>query len=223
MKTQIILVDDEVLITDLLANFLQQDPTIEVMASYNSGVDFQRAMEGATVFPDIFIFDFRIGDTDALMLLKHLRQLGTDTPVILLSSHYNDSLISFIVKTGFAAFLPKNTTPTVLIEVIREVNTKGFYLLPNQFSLLREQMVIKNTAITPDLKLALTERELEVLHLIAKQKTGKEIADLLFLSPKTVEGHKNSLFLKTGAKNVVGLIVYAVQHNLIAMDEISLL
>lgn len=223
MKTKLILVDDEVLITDLLANFLQQDPAIEVMATYNSGLDFQHAMERATVVPDVFIFDFRIGEVDGLELLKQLRHLGIETPVILLSSHYNDSLISFIVKTGFAAFLPKNTKPAVLLDVIREVEAKGFYLLPTQFSLLREQMLIKNTAITPDLKLALTDRELEILLLIAKQKTGKEIADHLFLSPKTVEGHKNSLFLKTGAKNVVGLIVYAVQHQLISMDEISLL
>ncbi|MBB1149570.1 response regulator transcription factor [Myroides sp. NP-2] len=223
MKTQIILVDDEVLITDLLANFLQQDPSIEVVATFNSGTEFLEHIASTTAYPDIYILDFRIGEVDGLELLKQLRQAGIDTPVILLSSHYNDSLISFIVKTGFAAFLPKNTKPAVLLEVISEVKTKGFYLLPAQFSLLREQMTIKNTSITPDLKLALSDRELEVLHLIAQQKTGKEIADHLFLSLKTVEGYKNSLFQKTGAKNVVGLIVYAVQNKLISMEEISLL
>jgi len=112
--------------------------------------------------------------------------------------------------------------PTTLIEVIHEVYAKGFYLLPAQFEHLREQMQVKHQPLTMDLKLALTEREIEVLHLIAQQKTGKEIADLLFISLKTVEGHKNSLFLKTGAKNVVGLIVYAVQHKLVSLDELSM-
>lgn len=222
MSIQVILLDDEALITDLLSNFLQQDPTIEVKGTYNFGTAFLEAMQEATTLPDLFIIDYRIGDTDGLELLKRLRALDIQTPVILLSSHYNDSLISFIVKTGFAAFLPKNMKPSILIEVIHEVHNKGFYLLPAQFEHLREQMQVKNQPLTTDLKIALTEREVEVLHLIAQQKTGKEIADQLFISLKTVEGHKNSLFLKTGAKNVVGLIVYAVQNKLISLDEISM-
>ena len=222
MTIKIALLDDEVLITDLLSNFLQQDPAIEVIDTYNAGMPFLEAMREKTTLPDVFIMDYRMGDTDGLELLKHIRTLEIQTPVILLSSHYNDSLISFIVKTGFAAFLPKNTKPSTLIEVIHEVYHKGFYLLPAQFEHLREQMLIKNQPLTTDLKLALTEREVEVLQLIAQQKTGKEIADRLFISLKTVEGHKNSLFLKTGAKNVVGLIVYAVQTKLISLDELSL-
>ncbi|MGQ8869103.1 response regulator transcription factor [Myroides sp. TSA_177.3] len=222
MSIQVILLDDEALITDLLSNFLQQDPTIEVKGTYNFGTEFLEAMQEATALPDLFIIDYRIGDTDGLELLKRLRALDIQTPVILLSSHYNDSLISFIVKTGFAAFLPKNMKPSTLIEVIHEVHNKGFYLLPAQFEHLRDQMLVKNQPLTTDLKIALTEREIEVLHLIAQQKTGKEIADQLFISLKTVEGHKNSLFLKTGAKNVVGLIVYAVQNKLISLDEISM-
>lgn len=222
MSIQVILLDDEALITDLLSNFLQQDPAIEVKGTYNFGTSFLEAMQEATALPDLFIIDYRIGDTDGLELLKRLRALDIQTPVILLSSHYNDSLISFIVKTGFAAFLPKNMKPSTLIEVIHEVHHKGFYLLPPQFEHLRDQMLVKNQPLTTDLKIALTEREIEVLHLIAQQKTGKEIADQLFISLKTVEGHKNSLFLKTGAKNVVGLIVYAVQNKLISLDEISI-
>ncbi|WP_413513138.1 response regulator transcription factor [Myroides odoratus] len=222
MKIQVILVDDEVLITDLLANFLQQNQTIKVISTYNSGALFLEQMAQITQLPDLFIIDFRIGDTDGLELLARLRAMGISTPVVLLSSHYNDSLISFIVKSGFAAFLPKNIKSKVLVEIIHEVYTKGFYLLPEQFEQLREQMAIKNQLLTSNLKMALSEREIEVLQLIGQQKTGKEIAERLFISLKTVEGHKNSLFLKTGAKNVVGLIVYAVQNKLIDINEISL-
>lgn len=222
MKIQVILVDDEVLITDLLSNFLQQDQTIKVISTYNSGLFFLEEMAQITHLPDLFIIDFRIGDTDGLELLVRLRAMGITTPIVLLSSHYNDSLISFIVKSGFAAFLPKNIKSSILVEIIKEVYAKGFYLLPEQFEQLREQMAIKNQPLTSDLKMALSEREIEVLQLIAQQKTGKEIADRLFISLKTVEGHKNNLFLKTGAKNVVGLIVYAVQNKLIDLNEISL-
>ena len=222
MKIRIALVDDEILITDLLSNFLEQDPAVEVINSYNLGDDFLRDMENQTALPDLFVFDYRIGKTDGLEIFKKIRLMGIPTPVILLSSHYNESLISFIVKTGFSAFLPKNIKPSLLLEVIHEVHNKGFYLLPAQFEQLREQMLIKNQALTTELKLALSDREIEVLQLIAQQKTGKEIAELLFLSPKTVEGHKNSLFIKTGAKNVVGLIVYGVQNKLLSLDEIAM-
>lgn len=92
-------------------------------------------MQEATTLPDLFIFDYRIGDTDGIELLRRLRALGIQTSVTLLSSHYNNSLISFIVKTRFSAFLPKNMKPSTLIkiEVIHEIHAKGFYLLPAQF------------------------------------------------------------------------------------------
>jgi len=222
MKIKITLVDDEALITDLLAQFLEQNTEIEVITTFNSGTSFINNLTQSNLLPDVFIVDFRLGDMDGLELIKKLRASKIDTPVILLSSHYNVDVISFMVKTGFAAFLPKSTKPSTLIEVIHEVHTKGFYLLPEQFSLLREQMTAKTPPMAANLKVALSEREIEILYLIAQQKTGKEIAELLFISPKTVEGHKNSLFLKTGAKNVVGLIVYGVQHKLLDIHKIVL-
>lgn len=69
----------------------------------------------------------------------------------------------------------------------------------------------------------LSTREIEVLKLICQQKTAKEIGELLFISPKTVEGHRNSLFVKTGVKNVVGLVIYALQHNIIGIDDLPVI
>lgn len=220
MKLKVILVDDEILITDLLSTFLNNSDGIEVIGAYNSGLEFLSSIEQGIQMPDILLFDYRIGDIDGIELFKKVRAHHISIPVILLSSHYNEGLINFIVKAGFSAFLPKNTRPANLIEVIHEVGNKGFYLTPVQFELLREQMSSKSFIISKNLQIALTDREVEVLQLIAQQKTGKEIADKMFISLKTVEGHKNSLFLKTGVKNVVGLIVYAVQNKLVNIDEI---
>lgn len=223
MKIKVILVDDELLLTDLLKQFLELDAGIEVMHTFNSGHSFLEKMGSDDGLLDVLVLDFRIGDIDGVEVFKQLRLLNITVPVILMSSHYNDHLIGFIVKSGFAAFIPKNIKPALLIEIIYEVYRKGFYLMPAQFELLREQMVAKTPVFTNDLKMALTEREIEVLYLIAQQKTTKEIADALFLSPKTVEGHKNNLFLKTGVKNVVGLIVYGVQNRILDIDKIAIL
>ena len=222
MKIKIILVDDEVLITDLLSRYLNDNTNIEVIGVYNSGLDFLEHIKESNQIPDVLLLDYRIGDIDGVQLFNEIRARNISIPVILLSSHYNEGLINFIVKSGFSAFLPKNIKPSILLEIIHEVRNKGFYLTPNQFELLREQMTSKKKVISKSLQITLTDREQEVLHLIAQQKTGKEIADKMFISLKTVEGHKNSLFLKTGVKNVVGLIVYAVQNKLVNIDEISI-
>lgn len=222
MKLKIILVDDEVLITDLLSTYLNHDQNIEVIGVYNSGLDFLEHIKESNQIPDVLLLDYRIGDIDGVELFNEVRERNISIPVILLSSHYNEKLINFIVKSGFSAFLPKNIKPSVLLEIIQEVGKKGFYLTPIQFELLREQMTSKKMIISKSLPITLTDREQEILHLIAQQKTGKEIADKMFISLKTVEGHKNSLFLKTGVKNVVGLIVYAVQNKLLNIDEISI-
>jgi len=222
MKLKVIIVDDEVLITDLLSMFLNNDPNLEVIASYTSGFAFLKDIEQKKIAPDVLILDYRLGDIDGMELSKKLKAIGVELPIILMSSYYNNNLISFIVKSGFAAFLPKNIKPSYLIEIIQEVSDKGFYLMPEQFDLLRDQMLYKNVLITDNLQLGLTAREKEILYLIAQQETGKEIATELFISLKTVEGHKNNLFIKTGAKNVVGLIVYAVQNKILNIDELSI-
>jgi DNA-binding CsgD family transcriptional regulator len=69
----------------------------------------------------------------------------------------------------------------------------------------------------------LSERETEVLRLICQQKTAKEIGDIMFITQRTAEGHKNNLFAKTGAKNIAGLVIYAIQHNIIRVDELPII
>jgi DNA-binding CsgD family transcriptional regulator len=70
---------------------------------------------------------------------------------------------------------------------------------------------------------SLSEREVEILKLICQQKTAKEIGDQLFITQRTVEGHKNNLFVKTGAKNIAGLVIYALQHRIIQIEELPLI
>lgn len=69
----------------------------------------------------------------------------------------------------------------------------------------------------------LSEREIEILRLITKQKTAKEIGESLFITQRTVEGHKNNLFVKTGAKNIAGLVIYAIQNHIIRMEDLPLI
>ena len=89
--------------------------------------------------------------------------------------------------------------------------------------MLREQISHKSPKPTLIEKNKLTEREVEVLKLICFQKTAKEIGEKLFITPRTVEGHKNNLFIKTEARNIAGLVIYAIQNNYIEPNEIPLI
>jgi DNA-binding NarL/FixJ family response regulator len=110
--------------------------------------------------------------------------------------------------------LVKNTTPKDLVNTINEVASKGFFY--NETILKTIQDTIqpsKNSKINLESGF-LSPREIEILQLICNQKTTAEIAEELFLSPRTVEGHRNNLLLKTESRNIAGLVVYAIQNEI---------
>ena len=117
-----------------------------------------------------------------------------------------------LIDEGAASFLAKNENPDIVLQTIKNVANKGFHFDDFILQLFREKMSFskKSTA----LKVELSEREIEILRLICEEFTAKEIAEKLYLSPRTVEGHRNNMLEKTGAKNTVGLVIYAIEHNL---------
>ncbi len=108
-----------------------------------------------------------------------------------------------------------------MVTTIKEVYEKGFYYDTQVLKFIQEGLLnpsekkLKSNFDTT----YFTKREKEVLELICKQHTTNEIADALFISPRTVEGHRNNLLLKTESKNIAGLVVYAIQHKIVDLDS----
>ena len=222
MKIKIGIVDDDYLIVDLMTRFLQEQENCEVLFSTTSGhqaIDFLTQTEE---LPHILLIDLKMEEMNGVELTQFIKQNYPELSVIIISSHYQDSFLSFMIKNGVAAFLPKGISLSKLIEVINEVNKHGFYLLPSQVKVLREQIPLSSSA-SLYLTDGITEREIEVLKLIAMQKTAKEIGELLFISTRTVEGHKNNLFLKTRTKNIAGLVLYAIQKKMLNPQDIFII
>mgnify|MGYP001561600904 FL=1 len=126
-----------------------------------------------------------------------------------------------MISIGAVAYLAKNSTPKLMIETINEVNKKGFYYDEVVLNYVHES---NNNNKKKDKKSNFdsnyfTKRELEVLELICKQYTTKDIADKMFLSPRTVDSHRNNLLLKTDSKNVAGLVIYALKNKLINLEK----
>lgn len=224
-NTSVVLVDDDSLITSLLQNFLNDIDGIQVLYTCQLGEELiSKLKENKSNIPDVLVLDLNIeGGMNGIEVTKTLKAEFPEIKTIIMSSHYKKTFMGFMLKTGVSAFIPKGVSPQQLIEIINEVKKSGFFFLPDQMDIIRDQLSTKAPKPILDEKEGLSEREIEVLKLICAQKTAKEIAEILFLSARTVEGHKNNLFLKTGAKNIAGLVIYAVQNHIISAEEMPLI
>ena len=222
-KILIALVDDDALIVNLMADFLKNQEHIDILFIAESGEEFLDVLSRQDQQPNIVISDLKMDGINGTELTSILKSEYPEISTIIVSSHYKKSFMGFMLKTGVAAFVPKGISPMQLLDVIKDVSEKGFFFLPDQLETLRDQ--ISHKSPKPILKESnlISERELDVLKLICQQKTAKEIADKLFIASRTVEGHKNTLFAKTGAKNIAGLVIYAIQNKLINVDEIPMI
>lgn len=223
-NTSVVLVDDDSLITSLLQNFLNDIDGIQVLYTCQLGEELISKLKEKSNIPDVLVLDLNIeGGMNGIEVTKTLKAEFPEIKTIIMSSHYKKTFMGFMLKTGVSAFIPKGVSPQQLIEIINEVKKSGFFFLPDQMDIIRDQLSTKAPKPILDEKEGLSEREIEVLKLICAQKTAKEIAEILFLSARTVEGHKNNLFLKTGAKNIAGLVIYAVQNQIISAEEMPLI
>ncbi|WP_237276497.1 response regulator transcription factor [Tenacibaculum ovolyticum] len=219
----IALVDDDTLVIQLLTAFLEEQENIKVVLTAKSGNSFLEKLAKIENTPDIVLLDLRMEDGNGLETIDKLTVHYPQLKKIVLSSYYKTSSIGYMLKLGVHAFLPKETDKEDLIDVIQEVNHKDHYFTTEQVSVLRNQISHKTPKQYANTKDTLSSRELDVLQLICHQLTAREIAEKLFVTTKTVEAHKSNLLLKTGVKNTAGLIIYAIQNQLIDANDIVLL
>lgn len=222
-KIKLALVDDDYLIVTLLKSFFNQDQSTQVVYDTTDGYQlFNYLEEKNTESIDILLLDLKMKTIDGLEVLKHVKTNHPELKVVVVSSHYQDNSIGFMTKEGVAGFLPKGMSPFELLDIVKQVHKNGFYLNKDQMEILREQISSKVAKPMIDSDELLTDREKEIIKLLCQQKTAKEIGEHLFITQRTVEGHKNNLFTKIGVRNVAGLIVYALQKHIVTLEELSL-
>src|SRR5690606_24680608 len=214
MKHRLAIVEDDKLILDLVKNFLESSGKFEFVGSYTNAPDFLGDIEEKQDQLDGIILDFKLGNMNAEMVLKELFAKSITVPTIILTSHYSQYMIGYMIRSGAAAYLPKNIEPKELIEIVEQVITRGHYISPEQFPYLKIAFAEDAPNFSKQV-LDITEKDVEVIYLLANQLTAKEIATKLNVSPKTVEGYKNMLFTKTNTRSAVGLVLFAIQHGII--------
>ncbi len=221
-KITIAIVDDDILVSQLLEKFLLSFEKYDVLFIASDGQELidKLKLPGVEV-PEIILLDLKMKKVNGIETMNYLK---TDFPaikVIIVSSYYQHSFMGFLLKTGASAFVPKEVSPHYLMNVINVVYNHGVYFTEDQLESVREQVSSKSPKPFLKDEHTLSQREIDVLKLICMQKTAKEIGEKLFIAAKTVEGHKNNLFLKTEAKNIAGLVIYAIQNKILNLDELS--
>lgn len=216
------IVDDEQLIVRLLEDFFTREEATQVVFTAFEGQQLLDFLAEQPASIDVLLLDLRLQEENGADIAEQLRQSHPNLQVIIISSYYKASFIGYLLKTGVSAFLPKGILPKELLHIIQTVHEKGYYFLPEQVEVMRGQIAPKAPQPQFATSIQLTSREQEILNLICQQKTAQEIAEQLFITKRTVEGHKNNLLSKLGIKNTAGLIVYAIKEGLIDLNSIQI-
>ncbi len=211
---KIALVDDEILFRKGISFLLQREENIEIIFEASNGDELIALLDKNETKPDIIVMDLKMPVLNGVEATKIIRKSYPDIKIIALTSYDTKSFIANMIQVGAVAYLIKNTTPKDLILTINEVASKGFYYNESVLKTIQETIVSSKNSKGGLETNFLSPREVEILQLICQQKTTAEIAEHLFLSPRTIEGHRNNLLLKTESRNIAGLVVYAIQNDL---------
>lgn len=167
--------------------------------------------------PDVVLMDMKMPVMDGIQATTLINKNYKNIKILALSMFDDDKYILSMMKAGARGYLLKSAEPDEIVEAIKSVNDKGYYF-NDHLSLTMVKKLLGNSVFENDGNgemIELNERENDILKLICAECANTEIADKLCLSVRTVEGYRTKLFEKTGAKNIAGLVIYAIKNRII--------
>ena len=216
-KIKIALADDELLFRKGIAFLLQREPNFEILFEASDGEELISYLKKEPEQPDVILMDLKMPNLNGVEATKIIHKNFPGIKIIALTSYNTKPFIANMIQVGAVSFIVKNATPQEVIYTINEVEEKGFYYNEDVMKILHDDMLSKKNKKSTLDNDYLTAREIKILELICHQKTTGEIGEALCVSPRTIEGHRNNLLLKTESKNIAGLVVYAIQNGIVDM------
>ncbi len=213
----IILVDDHVIMRDGLRQLLKEESDIEVIGEANNGRDAVKiSLEKK---PDILIMDIAMHDMNGIEATRQIKNESPAIKIIALSMHSERQIVVGIFRAGASGYLLKDSTSDELVQAIRTVYNGRNYLSQKISDIVLQEISdikVDSAEIGVDV---LTNRENEILQLISEGNSTKRIAEVLFISPKTVESHRANIMEKLNIHNLPELTKYAIRAGLTSLDE----
>ncbi len=216
-KIRVALADDQQLFRHGLAKLIKAVNEFELVLEAENGKHFLEQLQNPdTLIPDIALIDMHMPEMNGVELNDVLQKKYPYIKVIVLSVYDQERFISKMIQAGACGYLTKNCETDELITAIQTTYKTGFYFNNNTLHAMRKASDFKDSDIRSlnNIPTELTSRELEILQFICKELTNAEIASKLYISPRTVEGHRNNLLAKAGCRNTAGLVIFAIKNQL---------
>ena len=212
---RILIADDHAIMREGVRALLEIHEDMEVIGEASDGREAIAQVSELT--PDIILLDISMPFMDGLEATRRIRKANPNTNVLILTQHEDKEYVLSAVKAGAAGCISKKAVSSELVSAIRAIYRGGSFLYPPVAKLLIEDYLQRTDGETDPYE-RLTDREREVLQLVAEGRTNQEIADLLVLSMKTVLGHRAKIMEKLDIHSRTDLIKYAIRRGLISVD-----
>jgi DNA-binding NarL/FixJ family response regulator len=210
---KVAIADDHALFRAGVKTALSAKKDVELIAEADNGMQLLNLLKH--IEPDVILLDIQMPIMDGISTLPEIRKINPNVKVIILSMHNDHSMISKLMEIGANSYLTKNSDSETIYQAIKTCYEQEFFFneLTNK-ALLTGLRTRKNE---PEhvMDAQLSDKEIRILKLMCEEKTTKEIADIVDISPRTVEAIRDKLKTKTGAKSMAGLVMYAVKKGFV--------
>jgi two-component system, NarL family, response regulator NreC len=213
-KIRVLLADDHTILRAGLKMMLNAQPDIEAVGEASDGK--QAISEAGRLSPDVVIMDITMPECSGIEATRQIKRMLPEVRVLVLTMHENEEYLFQTLRAGAAGYMLKEAADTDLISAIRVVSSGRFYLSPSAQSMLMSDYLQRvHTGEERDSYGALTEREREILKLVAEGYTNSQIGERLFISPKTVDTHRTHIMDKLNLHSRAELVKYAMRRGLL--------
>jgi len=210
------LVDDQLLFRSGVASLIRSVPGFTLLSEAENGKLFMEELESSGALPHIALIDMEMPVMNGVELNALLQKKYPSVKVLVLSTYNQERFIGKMIEAGACGYLTKNCEIEELITAINSTYKNGFYFNQETLAAMRNMSQYKSSDIKniSNIAIELTAREKEILVLLCKELSNIVIGQKLFISPRTVEGHRNNLLSKTGCRNTAGLVIFAIKNDL---------
>ncbi len=219
-KIKVLVADDHDIVRYGICSMINSSNDIEVVCEVGNGKEaIEQFREGR---PDICIIDITMPEKNGIETTHNILEIDPDAKILILTMHINENYLNQVLNAGASGYLLKNSARGELLGSIRNVYN-GNKAFSRAISKLMTERYVRNLqqSYSPDQPgtVHLTNREKEILKLIAEGYTSHEISKILFISPRTVDTHRSNLMQKLEIKNTAGLVRYAFENNMITRQS----
>ena len=214
-QIKLVVADDHNLFRKGIIGLLQTIPDFDVLGEAANGQELLDLLQ--TAKPDIALMDLQMPVMDGIVATEQMQILFPDVKIIIVSMHNEDRFIIHLLEKGVNGYLLKDSEGGEVEKAIRRVMVDGYYYSDFVSKALHRKVLAKqpNKQPTFNNKIQISAREIEVLQLLCEGLSTLDIGQKLFVSPRTIEGHRLRLLEKTGTKNTAGLVAYAFKNDIL--------